>query len=74
MSASTPGVLSRASLILGVCVTALSFIALIAILVFYFSGMVPHAGLYWAALWGFPAGFVLMCLYIMLSLGRRRTP
>ena len=72
MFASTPGVLSRASLILGVIITTVSFFALIAILGFYFGGTVPHAGLYWAALWGFPVGFVLMCLYLLINLGRRR--
>ncbi|NDK32740.1 hypothetical protein [Nesterenkonia haasae] len=72
MFASTPSVLSRASLVLGVIISAASFIALIAILGFYFAGTVPHPGFYWAALWGFPIGFVLMCVYLLINLGRRR--
>ncbi|TLP98274.1 hypothetical protein FEF26_05640 [Nesterenkonia salmonea] len=72
MFASTPGVLSRASLILGVIITGASFLSLITILGFYFAGTVPHSGLYWAALWGFPLGFVLMCVYLLINLGRRR--
>lgn len=72
MFASTPGVVPRAALSLGVIATAVSFIALLAILGSYFAGSVPHEGLYWLALWGFPAGFVLMCLYMVINLRKRR--
>lgn len=66
------GPLSRAALILAVAVTAASFAALVLILGIYFAQGTPHPGLYWTALWGFPLGFSLMCVYVVLSLGRRR--
>ncbi|TLP74060.1 hypothetical protein [Nesterenkonia sphaerica] len=72
MTPSAPAALARACLISGVTVTALSFAALLSILGFYFADSVPHASLYWIALWGFPAGFVLMCLHMVLNLKRRR--
>lgn len=72
MSTSAPGPVSRAALVLGVAITAISFVALLVILGLYFAQIVPHAALYWVALWGFPVGFALMCTYVLLSLGRRR--
>ncbi|WP_120003221.1 hypothetical protein [Nesterenkonia muleiensis] len=74
MPVSTTGPAARASLILGVVITAVSFIALLVILGLYFADIIPHQSLYWATLWGFPAGFALMCLHLLLSLGRRRQP
>lgn len=64
--------LARAVLILGVVVTAASFIALLLILGLYFAQITPHASLYWTALWGFPAGFALMCTYMLITVARRR--
>lgn len=72
MSVSARKPAARASLILGVTVTIISFAALLAILGLYFAETTPPASLYWAALWGFPAGFVLMCLHLLLTIGSRR--
>lgn len=66
------GPVSRAALVTAVIVTAASFAALLLILGIYFAQGTPHPGLYWTALWGFPLGFALMCLYMVLNLGRRR--
>ncbi|GAA1808760.1 hypothetical protein [Nesterenkonia flava] len=63
---------ARLCLILGVVVTAASFVALLVILGFYFAGSSQHPQLFGTALWGFPVGFTLMCLYVIFSLGRRR--
>ncbi|WP_146340815.1 hypothetical protein [Nesterenkonia sp. NBAIMH1] len=67
-----PGPLSRGVLILGVAVTAVSFVALLLVLVLYFADTVPHASLYWLSLWGLPIGFVLMLSYVLLALRRRQ--
>lgn len=69
---SAAGPISRAALVAAVTVTAASFAALLVILGIYFAQGTPHPGLYWTALWGFPLGFALMCVYVVLSLGRRR--
>ncbi|WP_300343594.1 hypothetical protein [Nesterenkonia sp.] len=69
---SAPGPASRATLLVGVAVTASAFAALLVILGCYAAGSDPHPGLYWLTLWGFPAGFALMCLYVLLSVARRR--
>lgn len=66
------GPVSRAALILAVSVTAAAFAAVLLILGIYFADSTPHPGLYWLALWGFPTGFVLMCLYVGLGPVRRR--
>lgn len=72
MPASSTGPVARTSLLLGVAVTAVSFAALLIILGLYFADTTPHPGLYWAVLWGFPAGFVLMCGYLLATLKTRR--
>lgn len=66
------GPISRTVLVIAVAVTAASFAALLLILGIYFAQGTPHPGLYWTALWGFPLGFSLMCVYVVLSVGRRR--
>lgn len=72
MPASSTGPAARISLLLGVAVTAVSFTALLIILGLYFAEARPHPGLYWAALWGFPVGFALMCGYLLATLRTRR--
>lgn len=67
-----PGPVSRAALILGVIITAVSFAALLVVLALYFVETVPHASLYWLSLWGLPLGFVLMVSYVLLALRRRQ--
>lgn len=57
---------------LGVVITVLSFVALLAILGLYFAEITPAASLYWATLWGFPVGFILMCAYLLLNIRERR--
>lgn len=57
---------------LGVVITVLSFIALLTILGLYFAEVTPAASLYWVALWGFPVGFILMCVYLLLNIRGRR--
>lgn len=69
---AAPSPLARAVLILGVVITAASFIALLLIIGLYFAQITPHASLYWTALWGFPAGFALMCTYMLITVARRR--
>lgn len=69
---SAPSSVSRAVLVIGVAITAVSFLALLLILGLYFGEIIPHASLYWITLWGFPIGFALMCIYVMLQLNRRR--
>ncbi|NLS09938.1 hypothetical protein HGQ17_07970 [Nesterenkonia sp. MY13] len=69
---SSASPLLRAILVLGVIATAVSFAALLVILGMYFTPSDAHPALYGTALWGFPVAFVLMCTYMMLSLGRRR--
>lgn len=63
---------ARALLLTGVVVTAASFLALLAILGLYFAGTDPHPALYFTALWGFPVGFTLMIVYMLLAMSRRR--
>ena len=72
MFLSATGSAARVSLALGVVLTAISFAALLTILGLYFAGVTPHPSLYWAALWGFPAGFALLCFNLLLTMGRRR--
>lgn len=72
MSFSARGPAARVSLILGVVITALSFVALLVILGLYFADTTPAASLYWVTLWGFPVGFILMCAYLLLSIRGRR--
>ncbi|WP_150461949.1 hypothetical protein [Nesterenkonia ebinurensis] len=72
MPAFLTGPVARTSLLLGVSITAASFAALLIILGLYFAEAIPHPGLYWAALWGFPVGFALMCLYLVANLKARR--
>ncbi|GAB3850209.1 hypothetical protein [Nesterenkonia populi] len=67
-----PGPVSRAALILGVIITAVSFVALLVILSLYFVETTPHAALYWLSLWGLPLGFMLMLSYVLLALRRRQ--
>ncbi len=64
---------ARVILIAGGVITAVAFIALITILALYFVHLTPPSWVYFAALWGLPAGFVLMVLHVLLSIrGRRR--
>lgn len=64
---------ARVILFAGGVITAVASIALLTILVFYFADLTPHSWVYFAALWGFPAGFSLMILHMLLSIrGRRR--
>lgn len=59
-------------LLAGVAITAASFLALLAILGLYFAGADPHPSLYFTALWGFPVGFTLMIVYMLMAMSRRR--
>lgn len=63
---------ARALLLAGVAITAASLLALLAILGLYFAGTDPHPALYFTALWGFPVGFTLMIVYMLLAMSRRR--
>lgn len=63
---------AHALLLTGVVITAASFLALLAILGLYFAGTDPHPALYFTALWGFPVGFTLMIVYMLLAMSRRR--
>lgn len=62
----------RALLMLGVLITAASFLALLVILGVYFAGADPHPALYFTALWGFPVGFTLMVIHVLYAMSRRR--
>lgn len=62
----------RALLVLGVIITAASFLALLVILGLYFTGADPHPALYFTALWGFPVGFTLMIVHVLYAMSRRR--
>lgn len=66
------GPFARAALVLAVVVTAAAFTSLMVILAVYFAQGTPHPGLYWTALWGFPLGFALMCVYVVTGPVRRR--
>lgn len=72
MSTTSAPAASRAVLLSGVTVTALAALALAVILGLYFAEADPHPGLYAAALWGFPLGFVLMIVYVLQAMARRR--
>ena len=63
---------ARAMLLAGVAITAASFLALLAILGLYFAEADPHPSLYFTALWGFPVGFTLMIVYMLMAMSRRR--
>lgn len=58
-------------LVVGVLLTAVSLIALVWLLVGYFAGAVSHAALYGLSLFGMPAGFALLLLYVILAAIRR---
>lgn len=62
----------RALLMLGVLITAASFLALLLILGLYFAGAEPHPVLYFTSLWGFPVGFTLMVIHVLYAMSRRR--
>lgn len=69
---SVPSPAARATLFVAVAITAAAVASVLLILGVYFAGGSPHPALFWAALWGLPAGFVLMCGYVGLDLRRRR--
>lgn len=66
------GPFSRGVLLLGVCLTAAAFVSLVVILGAYFLSTTADPTFYALALWGFPAGFALLMLHMVLSARRRR--
>ncbi|WP_261625059.1 hypothetical protein [Nesterenkonia marinintestina] len=65
--------LSRGILLLGTVLTAAAFVSLVMILGAYFLSVEANPTFYFLALWGFPAGFALMLVHMVLSMRRRRT-
>lgn len=61
-------------LVLGVAVTAVSALALVALLVAYFLAWPASPALFALALFGLPVGFGLMLLHVVLGAVRRSRP
>lgn len=61
-------------LVLGVAVTAVSALALVALLVAYFLAWPASPALFALALFGLPVGFGLMLLHVVLGAVRRSCP
>lgn len=58
-------------LVVGVLLTAVSLIALVWLLTAYFTGAPSHPSFYALSLFGMPAGFALLLLYVILAAIRR---
>lgn len=70
--ARRPGsALLSAVLVVGVALTAVSMVALAWLLGAYFTGGTSHPTLYALSLYGMPAGFALLLLYVVLAAIRR---
>ncbi|SJN16204.1 hypothetical protein FM117_00310 [Micrococcus luteus Mu201] len=61
-------------LVLGVAVTAVSALALVALLAAYFLAWPASPALFALALFGLPVGFGLMLLHVVLGAVRRSRP
>lgn len=57
---------------LGVAIVVISFLALIGVLVYYFTGTTPATWLFWLALLAFPTGFILMLVALVGNVYVRR--
>lgn len=68
---ATPAWIS-AALWLGVGIVVVSFLALLAVLVFYFATVTPPTWLFWLALLAFPTGFILMLVALLGNVFVRR--
>lgn len=69
---ATPAWIS-AILWLGVSIVVVSFLALIAVLVFYFAAIAQPTWLFWLALLAFPTGFILMLVALIGNVFVRRS-
>ena len=65
--------LSRGILLLGTVLTAAALVSLVTILGAYFLSLDASPTFYFVALWGFPVGFALMLVHMVLSMRHRRT-
>ena len=57
---------------IGVAIVVVSFLALIGVLVYYFTGVTPATWLFWLALLAFPTGFILMLVALVGNVFVRR--
>lgn len=57
---------------LGVATVVVSFLALVGVLVYYFTGVTPAIWLFWLALLAFPTGFILILAALVGNIMVRR--
>lgn len=61
-----------AALWLGVAIVVVSFLALVGVLIYYFTGVTPAVWLFWLALLAFPTGFILILVALVGNIMVRR--
>ncbi len=56
----------------GVAIVVISFLAVVGVLVYYFTGATPTTWLFWLALLAFPTGFIFLLVALVGNVIVRR--